>query len=157
MASKGQQIPLQRLDRMAWFLDNSIKIPGINYRIGMDGLIGLIPGIGDATGTLLSMYILAEGARARLPKSVLVRMAWNIILDSLIGAIPVVGDLFDVTWKANARNVRLMKAYSHASHRTVKQSRWFVGGIVAAMILVIFLTCLLAFFLVRLLWAAISR
>lgn len=156
MTPKTQKLPLQRLDRVAWLLDNSIKIPGVNYRIGLDGLIGLIPGIGDATGTLLSMYILAEGARAGIPKPILLRMAWNIGVDSLIGAIPLVGDLFDMTWKANARNVRLLKEYNHASHPMEKQSRWFLAAIGTGLVLVVLATGMVTFFLIRLLlgWVA---
>jgi hypothetical protein len=153
MAPKVHPLPLRRLDKMAWLLDNSIKLPGIDYRIGVDGIIGLIPGIGDATGTLLSMYILAEGARARLPRSILLRMAWNIAVDTLIGAVPVIGDVFDATWKANVRNVRLIKEYSHTSHGTVTRSRWFLVALAAALLLVLVLAGLLTYILLRQLWS----
>lgn len=152
-----KDIPIDRLDRLAWFLDNSIKIPGINYRIGLDGIIGLIPGIGDAAGTLLSMYILSEAAQAKLPRSVLMRMGWNIAVDTVIGAIPVVGDIFDVTWKANARNVRLIKEYRHATRQTTRQSRWVMVGIIAALILVIALITVGAVVLLRLAWISIHN
>ncbi len=90
-----------RLGHLAWFLDNSIPLPFLGYRIGADGIIGLIPGLGDTVGSLLSSYIVLEAARLGTPKSVLLRMVINIVIESIIGLVPFVGDLFDLAWKAN--------------------------------------------------------
>jgi hypothetical protein len=89
-------------------LDNSIKIPIINYRIGLDAIIGLIPGIGDFAGLLVSSVIVLQAFRLGVPRSVLMQMLVNIGIESLIGVVPVVGDFFDATYKANARNVQLL-------------------------------------------------
>jgi hypothetical protein len=84
-------------------------VPGTNWRFGLDGIVGLIPGVGDAAGTLVSLYILAEAWRLGVRKRTLARVAGNIALDSLFGAVPVAGDLFDFIWKSNARNLRLIE------------------------------------------------
>lgn len=100
---------LNQVDRLAWLLDNSIHIPGINYRIGLDAVIGLIPGLGDAAGLIVSSFIVLQAIRLRAPRAILTRMVFNIVMEALIGLIPVLGDLFDATFKANARNVRLLR------------------------------------------------
>ncbi|MEZ5582560.1 MAG: DUF4112 domain-containing protein [Candidatus Competibacteraceae bacterium] len=100
----GENAIRNRLNRMAWFLDNSIPVPGMGgYRVGADGLIGLIPGIGDAFGAVLSTYILGEAARLGVPKSVLLRMLFNIVIESIIGLIPFAGDIFDMAWNQLAQ------------------------------------------------------
>ncbi len=128
----------QRLHRLAWALDNSIPVPGLGgYRIGVDGLIGLVPGIGDAVGALLSSYILAEAVRLGAPKTVLLRMYANMLVDSVVGLIPLAGDVFDVTWKANLRNVNLLDTYLDNPPRATTTSRWFVLGFMAAVLLLL--------------------
>jgi hypothetical protein len=99
---------LDKLDRLADLLDESIRIPVIGYRIGYDALIGLIPGIGDIAGMAVSSYIVLQAARFRIPRATLLRMIANVAVEALIGAIPLFGDLFDATYKANLRNVRLL-------------------------------------------------
>ena len=126
------------LHRLAWVLDNSFPVPGLGgYRIGVDGLIGLVPGIGDAVGALLSSYILAEAVRLGVPKTVLLRMYANVLVDSVVGLIPLAGDVFDVTWKANLRNVNLLDTYLDSPQRTTTTSRWFVVGFMAAVLLLL--------------------
>lgn len=98
-----------RLKRLAWLLDSAIPLPG-GYHIGLDGLVGLVPGLGDVVAALLSSYIVVEAARLRVPASALLRMGLNVALELIIGAVPVAGDLFDFAFKANERNVRLLEA-----------------------------------------------
>lgn len=100
---------LKQVDDLAWLLDNSIYIPLINYRIGLDAVIGLIPGLGDVAGLILSSFIVVQALRLRVPRTVLLRMIMNIVMEAIIGLIPVLGDLFDATFKANVRNVRLLR------------------------------------------------
>lgn len=97
-----------RLRRFAWFLDRSIPVGG-NYRIGIDPLLGLIPGAGDWIGALLSIYFLYEATRLGISFPVLTRMAGNIVIESFIGTVPFLGDFFDFVWQANVRNVRLIE------------------------------------------------
>jgi hypothetical protein len=110
----------------------AIRLPG-GYRIGLDGLIGLIPGIGDGIGLLASGYIVAAAARLGAPKSILARMTLNVLLESLIGIIPVIGDLFDFAWKANLRNLALMNRYldNPAPARKAARRSLLVIGVVA--------------------------
>ncbi|CAN5894981.1 DUF4112 domain-containing protein [soil metagenome] len=100
---------LERLRHLSYLLDSAFRIPIIGYRVGWDAIIGLVPGLGDVVGMLFSGYIVFEAARLGAPKSVLARMVYNVALEVIIGAIPLIGDLFDAAWKANIRNVRLLE------------------------------------------------
>ncbi len=91
-------------------MDSSVRLPG-GFRVGVDGLIGLVPGVGDLAAAGVSFYIVAQAAHAGVPARVLARMVLNVALDAVVGAIPVLGDVFDVAFKANLRNARLMDAY----------------------------------------------
>ena len=99
---------VRRLQKLAYWLDDRFRLPGTNMRIGLDGLLGFIPGIGDAATALLSAYIIAEAYRLGVPPSHLVRMGANVGIDALVGSVPILGDIFDVRWKANRRNVALL-------------------------------------------------
>lgn len=101
----------KRLDRYASLLDNKFRIPGTRIRFGWDAIIGLIPGLGDTVTLLLSAVILIEARRIGAPKSLLLKMAGNMGLEWLIGLIPILGDMFDVYWKANIRNMDLLKQH----------------------------------------------
>jgi Domain of unknown function (DUF4112) len=103
---------LRHLDNLSEILDSAFAIPGTRFRIGLDGILGLIPGIGDATGAALSIYLIFEAARLGLPLSTLLRMVGNIAIETVIGAIPIVGDIFDIAWKANMRNMALVRTHS---------------------------------------------
>ncbi len=96
------------LGRLAWLLDQALPIPGTNLRVGLDGIIGLVPGVGDTVGALLSTYIVLEAARRGASLWTVVRMLANVAVETVIGAVPIVGDLFDVVWKANMRNMALL-------------------------------------------------
>ena len=100
---------LKRIERMAMLLDARFRIPIVNVCIGWDGILGLAPGVGDLLTLVFSCYLLLEAVKMRMPFSVLGRMLVNILIDTGIGAIPVAGDLFDVLFKANLRNSRLLR------------------------------------------------
>lgn len=146
----------RRLAQLAWLLDNSIPLPGTRFRIGLDPLIGLVPGLGDLLGVLLSSYIVREAARLGAPPSVLTRMAFNVALEGLVGLVPVVGDVFDAAWKANQRNLALLDAHFRNPRRTVKSSRLFVAGLVAALVAFIVLIGAAAVLIARALWQAFA-
>lgn len=126
---------LKRLHKWAWFLDSSIPVPGTNFRIGVDAIIGLIPGIGDLMGTILSSYILLGAAREGTSKAILIRMVINILIESLMGLIPIVGDIFDMVWKANLRNMKLLEAYKKNPSQAKSSSLYF--SLVAGLILIL--------------------
>ena len=106
-----RQARLRRVRLLGHLLDEQFRLPGTQQRVGLDSLLGLIPGVGDALGMLLSTYILIEASRLGVPRTLLLRMVANIGLDTLVGAVPIVGDLFDIVWKANKKNVALLDAY----------------------------------------------
>ena len=101
---------LARIRRLSRLLDSAVEIPGVNVRVGLDPLLGLLPGVGDATATAASAYVVAEAAALGAPRATLARMCLNLLVDALLGSIPLVGDAFDVVWRANDRNVRLLEA-----------------------------------------------
>ncbi|WP_070988298.1 DUF4112 domain-containing protein [Halofilum ochraceum] len=105
----ARQRALRRLDRLAHVLDTCIPVPLLRTRIGLDGLIGLVPGIGDAATGILSLYPVVEAWRLGLPVTTILRMLGNVGVDTVIGAIPLAGDLFDFAYKANRRNVDLLR------------------------------------------------
>ena len=91
-------------------MDSRFELPGTGLRFGLDPLVGLIPGIGDAMTTVVSLYIISLAGRCGLPRITVARMALNVLIDMLLGAVPLVGDAFDVWWKANQKNARLLAA-----------------------------------------------
>lgn len=104
----GSGASLREARRIAWLMDESVRLPG-GFRFGLDGLLGLLPGIGDLLGLVASGRIVDLARREGVGGSVLLRMLGNIGADTLVGTIPLVGDLFDFGWKANARNVALLE------------------------------------------------
>ncbi len=145
-----------KLSRLAWLMDSSFGIPGTNLRIGWDGIIGFIPGIGDAIGALISSHILTQAAHMGAPKSVLLKMGFNIATDALLGIIPVVGDVSDFVWKANQRNVELLKDYLEQPERTVTHSRLFIGTLGVLIFGVLLFFGMIAFLLMRWLWLSVQ-
>jgi len=111
LTTGSEEDRLRRLDRLSRLLDNAFAIPGTRFRIGLDGILGLIPGIGDATGAALSIYLIVQAARLGLPVSTLLRMVGNVALETVVGAVPIVGDIFDIVWKANIRNMALLRGH----------------------------------------------
>jgi len=137
MSSQDRISTKRRLESLAWLLDSSIRLPRTNFRIGLDGLIGFIPGVGDIFGGVMSSYIIAEAARMGLPKSTLIRMTYNVLVETLIGMIPVAGDLFDIAWKANNRNIKLLQAHVGDPRRTTTKDRVFVFVLIVVLIALI--------------------
>lgn len=147
---------LRRLDSLGYVLDNSIPIPGTRRRFGLDAVIGLIPGVGDATGAVMSAYIVVQAARLGAPASSLVRMLLNVGIEALVGAIPFVGDLFDAWFKANARNVALLRGELDRPGSTRRSSTAVVVAVVIALVVILGGMGWLAFSLFRALWQAIT-
>ena len=121
---------LQRARWLAWLLDNSIPIPGTRFRIGLDALIGLVPGLGDAAGAVFSSYLLLEAGKLGVSRSTLLRMAANVLIESVVGMIPLIGDLFDAGWKANQRNIELLERAMAAPGLASRKDRGFVALLV---------------------------
>lgn len=101
---------LDRIDRLAGALDAKFRLPGTNWRFGWDGLVGLVPGVGDLLTVAPSVWMILEGRRLGVPAGVLARMAANTAVDFGLGSVPILGDLFDIAFKANLRNAALLRA-----------------------------------------------
>jgi hypothetical protein len=125
MANPG----MDRLRRMAWVLDDLVRVPGTSRRFGLDPVLGLLPGGGDIAGGALSAYIVIAAARLGAPSSVILRMGWNIAVDTLLGAVPLLGDLFDASWKANRRNVARLETYIEQPGSARRSSRLVLAGV----------------------------
>jgi Domain of unknown function (DUF4112) len=104
-------VVLRRLDRLARLLDTRFGIPGTRFRFGLDGLVGLIPGVGDALTNLIGLYVVIEAWRVGVPARLLVAMLVNIGIDFGLGAVPFLGDIFDLFFKSNTRNVDLLRRH----------------------------------------------
>jgi hypothetical protein len=118
-------------------LDEAVRIPGTNIRIGLDALLGLIPGGGDVAGGFFSGLIILQAARAGAPTAVLGRMLGNLLVDVVLGAVPILGDVFDVAWRANTRNVRLLESWRERPATTKRASALAVGAILIALLAII--------------------
>jgi hypothetical protein len=123
----------ESLERLSWLLDDLIRVPGLGWRFGLDALVGLIPGFGDAATSLASFYILVSAVRYGVPKITILRMGLNVGLDYVVGSFPFVGDVFDVWWKSNQRNVALLSERATVSAeeaRKGKLSDWLFVGLI---------------------------
>jgi hypothetical protein len=117
------------IEKLAWVMDRSIPIG--RWKIGLDGIIGLIPGLGDLIGAMISALIVAAGVQARLPRSAIARMVVNVAIETIVGVVPFLGDLFDMAWKANTRNVEIFREALKGKRSQAKDSL-FVTGVVLA-------------------------
>lgn len=148
MSPPSELAPLTQVRRLAQVLDNSIPLPG-GYRIGWDAVLGLIPGLGDGAGALLSTYIVLQAVRLGASREVLVRMLGNVAMEALVGTVPFLGDIFDAAFKANVRNVRLLEGHLASPGTAKRASRAWVIGVVVALLLFLTLAIVLAVLTVR--------
>lgn len=147
---------VDRLRRLSHILDNAIPIPGTGYRIGLDPILGLFPGGGDTVTGAMGAYIIVEAARMGLPRKVIGQMVGNIVFDSLAGIVPVVGDLFDVGWKANVRNIALLEKHLQLSPKKRKSDFIFLIGLTLLLAIIVLGFAALTVFLIRGLWNLIN-
>ena len=110
-SAQSRRAALERIDLLARLFDTAFVIPGTNVRFGVEAMLRLVPGIGDAAASALSCYLLYEAHRLDLPTHVFARMVGNVAVEGIVGAVPVLGDLFDVGFRANRRNVRILRDY----------------------------------------------
>ena len=122
----GDDRALDGYRKLAWAFDELFRIPGTQFRFGLDSIIGLVPGVGDIAVSALGGYALLLAFRMRAPVSVLTRMLGNIAVDTVFGAVPLIGDLFDATWKANTKNRRVLEAWLADPARTERRSKWAI-------------------------------
>ncbi|WP_254053437.1 DUF4112 domain-containing protein [Singulisphaera sp. GP187] len=135
-----QQPGMEGLEQLAWLMDRAFQIPGTKIRVGLDALLGLLPVGGDLlTGIVQVGLVLVAFKRYRVPKPVAARMAANVLLDTALGSIPLVGDLFDVAFKANTRNIKLLQQVAEQRRRnetaSSRSSVLFLVGIAGVLLL----------------------
>ncbi|MBE9014142.1 DUF4112 domain-containing protein [Pseudanabaenaceae cyanobacterium LEGE 13415] len=147
---------IARLRSLTHLLDNALPIPGTKYRIGIDPIIGLFPGGGDVAMSFVSSYILIEAARLGLPRPTLLRMLWNLILDALLGIIPMAGDFVDLAWKANSKNLVLIEAHLAKPGQQAKADYLFVALLILVLLSVVIAIGTLTVFLISAIWNAIA-
>ena len=112
-ASPSQGDAIRRMEMMARLLDNAFVIPGTNQRVGIDAIIGLVPGLGDIATTLLSSYVVWEARNLGVSRVAMGRMLTNLAIHASVGAIPILGDVFDAFFRVNQRNMRIVRAQLH--------------------------------------------
>ena len=139
------------LEQLGWLMDDLFRIPVLGWRFGLDALIGLVPGLGDTTTTLVSFYILAAAVRYRVPKITMLRMGMNIAIDYVFGSLPFVGDVADAWFKSNQKNLDLLRRRATVSAEEAREARmsdWlFVGGIMAGLTALALASAAISFYL----------
>ena len=143
---------LTTLRNLARVMDDAVRVPGTDFRIGLDAILGLFPGLGDVAGGLTTAYTIVAAQRMGAPKTVLLRMLWNVLVDTVIGSVPVLGDLFDAAFRANRRNVNLIEAYAAAPLQTERSSKGFVALLLVGLALIVIGGITVTYLLVRALW-----
>lgn len=134
------------LKKLTDLLDTRFKLP-FGMRVGWDGILGIIPGVGDVVPTLMSLYIVVRSASMGAPVSVLSRMGINVLIDNVLDTIPLIGWIFDMAYKSNVKNLRLLNAYMAEPHKVKRRSTVLVIGVIAVVIIGSFLMMVLGVYL----------
>ena len=142
-------------DMLAKVLDTTIKIPGTSWYIGLDPLLGLIPGIGDVIANLIGTVILGLATRLQLPRIVLARMSLNLLINGTVGAVPIVGDLFSVWFRSHTRNAALLRGAAMRPDRETAVDWLYVSGIIGGTVATLLLAIAFVVWLVFKLWTMI--
>lgn len=146
----------RRYRRLAQVLDAAVRVPGTRARVGLDFLLGLVPGAGDLAAGALGAYGLWAAQSLGAPASVVLRMAGNLALDTIVGSVPLLGDLFDVGFKSNLRNLALLDRWLDDPKRVARSSRRLVIGLAFALAATAALGVYAVASFVRWVWAALS-
>ncbi len=132
---------------IALIMDNLLQLPGTKFRFGLDPLIGLLPGLGDTGSAIISAMALIAAARRGLPKVLLARMSFNILINEVVGLVPLLGDAFSFWFKSNQRNYELLKRYRAAPDHSTKSNWLFVALVLAALGVILVVSLAISFWL----------
>jgi hypothetical protein len=158
MSARSQAHDVRLLAR---WLDSVFRVPGLGIRFGWDAILGLVPGLGDVATSIISLYILRRAQQLGASRATLTRMGTNIVLDAAVGALPLVGDLFDVYWKANLRNAALLERYVEAAPSDARKfqtrDRLFVAALIVGIAIVLVAGLLAALWLAAWLATAVRH
>ncbi len=155
----GSALPpeLAHLKGLATLMDNLIEIPGLRVKFGLDALLGLFPGLGDVLSSLVSLYILKAASEHGVSRVTLARMGTNVVLDTALGSVPFVGDVFDVFHKANQKNIVLLQEHLQSTPQQARRRKWgdglFLAGIVAVALATLVGTMTIAYLLATWIWS----
>lgn len=147
---------LTRARTIARVLDDLIPIPGTSWRVGIDPLLGLIPGAGDWVAWSVGLHLIWAAWRTGAGARLLLRMSGNLLVDAVLGAVPLAGDLFDAAWKANNRNLALLEAHARDPERTARASGWVLGGILGGTLVALGAAAWGAYLLVSATWRLLT-
>lgn len=142
---------------LALVMDEFLRVPGTRFRIGLDPLIGLVPGLGDTASALVSALALIQAARRGVPKILLARMSVNILVNEVVGIIPVLGDAFSFWFKSNARNYKLLQQHIDRPARSRKSDWIFVVGVLAVLFLIVCAGLLISLFVIQAIFDLLAR
>jgi hypothetical protein len=155
--TEGQERRLKALRHISRLLDSAFVIPGTEFRVGLDPILGLVPGLGDLTSPLFAIALLWHSRDLGIPRVVQLRMTFNVAIDALVGMLPLAGDIFDFAWKANNRNLELLERYAY-EHRRPSAGDWlFVIGLFVLLLVIAAVPFLLAGWLISVVAAALRR
>jgi hypothetical protein len=141
---------------LAKILDTTVKVPGTPFYIGLDPLLGLIPGVGDMIANLIGTVILILAARLRVPQMVITRMSVNLLINGTVGAIPIFGDLFSIWFRSHARNAELLRRAATQPYRETQQARLYIAAIIIGTVVLLLVAIAAVLWIVVKLWAAIA-
>ncbi len=130
----SEETALAKLRGLSRVLDGAVEIPGTGIRVGLDPILGLVPVVGDWIGAALSGYIIVQGARLGASRATLLRMTGNLLVDLMVGAVPVLGDIFDFGFKANQRNLALISTHMQSPERRRRSDIAVVGGVIGGLL-----------------------
>ncbi|MEH1882209.1 MULTISPECIES: DUF4112 domain-containing protein [unclassified Nostoc] len=147
---------LKRLRQLSRLLDNIVTIPGTKIGFGLDPILGLIPIGGDFLGVMFSSYIILEAARLGVSRATLGKMVFNVIVDGLVGTVPVLGDFFDFAWRANTNNIKLLEEYLKFPSEQKSADRLFIVALFVGLLLISIVLVALPVILIRMLWNALT-
>jgi hypothetical protein len=148
--------PLARARTLARLLDSAVKVPGTGVRFGADAVLGLIPGLGDVAGAALAGYLVILAQQLGAPRAVVLRMLANVAVDTVAGSVPLVGDLFDVAYKSNTRNLALLERAIDRPADTKRTSRLVVAAVILGLVLLVAGGLVVTVLAVRAIAAAVS-
>lgn len=156
MTHRAREVDIRTSRQLARVMDDAVTVPGTRIGLGLDALIGLVPGIGDFVGSALSGVIVRDAIRARVPMVVLARMGLNLLIDALLGLVPGIGDLLDVAHRANRKNLRLLVREIDREPMREPPSAAYVGGAVALMLVPVLAGLAVAVLGIWLLWRLVT-
>lgn len=156
MRDERREHLVEMADILGKMLDTAVRVPGTSVYIGLDPLIGLIPGIGDALANLIGMVILGIATRLRLPRIVLARMSLNLLINGIVGAVPLAGDVFSVWFRSHARNAALLREAALRPDRESRPDWFYVVGIIGGTVIVMLLAIAFVVWVVAKLWMMIA-